>query len=228
MNLKTLTLFVLILVFTSACNGTYRSYYQTLKMAFTEQPNSEMTLIEVQKSKVDVILVRRGKRSTAIMALAYLENGQHKWVSSDNVMLVMEKGRISRTLGLSKNLLYLSNTQLDPLKSLPLAPKKEPQQLTWSRVLDQTGDEYGYPIESKFSHPQHSTIQALGLNIETMLYVETLDFKAPADYLRLHNSWKNHYWYAKSGELIRSIQSVSPLSETLEITYLSRIARLNK
>jgi hypothetical protein len=124
MNVKNLPLIALLFIMTSACSGTYHAYYQTLKIAFSEQRNAEMTLIEVQKSKVDVISVRRGKQSTAIMALAYLENGQHKWVSSDNVMLVMEKGRISRTLGLNKNLLYLSNTQLDPLKSLPIAPKK--------------------------------------------------------------------------------------------------------
>jgi hypothetical protein len=228
MNVKNLSLIALLFIMTSACSGTYHAYYQTLKIAFSEQPNAGMTLIEVQKSKVDVISVRRGKQSTAIMALAYLENGQHKWVSSDNVMLVMEKGRISRTLGLNKNLLYLSNIQLDPLKSLPIAPKKNPQQQTWSRIADQTGDEYGYPMESKFNHAQHSTIQVLGLNIETTLYIETVDFKAPSDYLRSRNSWQNHYWYVKSGQLIKSIQRVSPLSETLEITYLSRIARLNK
>lgn len=228
MNMKTLTFSTLILIFTSACSGTYHAYYQTLQIAFSEQTNAEMTLAEVQQSEADVISVKRGDRPTAIMALAYIENGQHKWVSNDNAMLIIEKGRISRTLGLNENLLYLSNTELDPLKSLPKAPTHETKLQTWLRIADNTGDEYGYPIESTFSQQQHDNVPMLGINTEAVLYIETVHYKAPSNYIRLHSSWKNHYWYAKSGELIKSIQKVSPLSEPFEITYLSRIARLNR
>jgi hypothetical protein len=71
-------------------------------------------------------------------------------------------------------------------------------------------------------------VQTLNLKVEAVLYVETLNYKVPTNYIRLNKSWKNYYWYAKSGELIKSIQITSPLSEALEITYLSRIARLNQ
>jgi hypothetical protein len=228
MNLKTFQLSILILMFSCGCSGTYHAYYQTLKIAFAEQKNAEITSLEVQQSKIDVISVKRGERPTAIMALAYLENDQHKWVSNDNAMLIMEKGRIIRTLGLEENLLHSSNTDIDPLKSLPTHPNDKPKQQTWSRIVDRTGDEYGYPIESIFSQASPDTIQALSLNIEAILYVETMNYKAPANYLRFNNSWQNYFWYTKSGELIKSIQKVSPLSESLEITYLSRIARLNQ
>jgi hypothetical protein len=226
MNVKTFLLNVLILIFASSCSGTYHAYYQTLKIAFSEQENARMTLTQVEQSEIDIISVKRGERPSVIMALAYLENDQHKWVSSDNVMLIMEKGRIVRTLGLSDELLYLSNTDIDPLKSLPLTPEDQPQ--TWSHIVDLSDDEYGYPIASIFNNASQDTIEALALNIEATLYVETLNYKAPANYIQLSKSWKNHYWYAKSGEMIKSIQKVSPLSESLEITYLSRIARLNK
>lgn len=228
MNVKMLTFSALILIMTSSCSNTNQAYYQTLKIAFTKQDNAKMTLVEVQQSEIDVISVKRGERPAAIMALAYLENGQHKWVSSDNTMLIMDKGRVIRTVGLDENLLYVSNTDLDPLKSLPSPKNDKPQQQTWSRVIDRTGDEYGYPIESMFNQASLDTIQALNLNIETTLYVETLNYKATANYLRFNSSWKNYFWYAKNGELIKSIQKVSPLSESLEMTYLSRIARLNQ
>ena len=110
MNVKKLTLSLIILIIISACSGTNHAYYQTLKIAFTEQDDAEMTLAEVRQSEVDVISVKRGERPAAIMALAYLENGQHKWVSSDKTMLIMEKGRIIRTVGLSEGLLYVSDT----------------------------------------------------------------------------------------------------------------------
>jgi hypothetical protein len=228
MNVKTFQLSILILMFSCGCSGTYHAYYQTLKIAFAKQENAKITTQEVQQSEIDVISVKRGERPTAIMALAYLENDQHKWVSSDNVMLVLEKGRIIRTLGLEENLLYSSSSDLDPLKSLPHPPKHQPEQLTWSRIIDRTGDEYGYPIESIFSQASPDTLQVLSLKIEAILYVETLNYNAPANYLRFNNIWQNNFWYAKNGDLIKSIQKVSPLSESLEITYLSRIARLNQ
>ena len=225
MNVKNFLIFGLITIFTSSCSGTYKAYYQTLKITFSAQKDIKLTLDEVLRSDVDVMLVKRGERPSAIMALAYLENNQHKWVSSDNTMLVMDKGRIKRTLGLDKNLLHLSNTDFDPLKSLPKHVSDKSQ--IWLRDIDLTGDEYGYPIESKFSQASPDTIQALNLNIEVMLYVETLHYKAPANYLRVNKSWENHFWYAKNGDLIKSIQKVSPFSEPVEITYLSRIARLH-
>jgi hypothetical protein len=228
MNVKILTLILLILILISGCSGTYQAYYQTLKIAFAEQDNAKLTLVEVQQSDIDVMSVKRGERPVAIMALAYIENSRHKWVSSDNTMLIMDKGRIIRTIGLNENLLYMSNTELDPLKSLLQPPKYEPEPQTWSRIVDRTGDEYSYPIESIFSQASLGTVQALNLNIEAILYVETLNYTAPANYLRLNNSWQNHFWYAKNGDLIKSIQKVSPLSESLEMTYLSRIARLNQ
>jgi hypothetical protein len=228
MNVKILTLILLILILISGCSGTYQAYYQTLKIAFAEQDNAKITLVEVQLSDIDVMSVKRGERPVAIMALAYIENSQHKWVSSDNTMLIMDKGRIIRTIGLNENLLYSSNTDSDPLKSLPNYSIEKPNQQTWSRIVDRTGDEYAYPIESIFSQASLDTVQALNINIEAILYVETLNYKAPANYLRLNSSWKNHFWYAKNGDLIKSIQKVSPLSESLEITYLSRIARLNQ
>jgi hypothetical protein len=217
----------MMLVFNS-CSGTSNAYYQTLKIAFSEQIDAQKSLTEVQQSEVDIILVKRGERPTAIMALAYLENNQHKWVSSDNVMLIMEKGRLIRTLGLDDNRLFVSNTEADPLKSLPhLSPTKdESQRNTWSRKADRANGEYGYPLNSVFSNGQLDNLQAFNFDIETIYYVETVKFQAPANYIRLDNSWKNHFWYSKDGQLLKSLQKISPLSESLEITYLSRIARL--
>ena len=228
MNVKTFGLSALILIFTSACSGTYHAYYQTLKIAFSDKSDAKMTLVEVQQSNVDVISVKRGERPSVIMALAYIENGQHKWVSSDKAMFVIDKGRLIRTIGLNKNLLYSSSTDIDPLKSLPHKTMYVSQKQKWIRTVDQTDDEYGYSIESTFNDATQDSVQALNLDIDAILYVENLIYKVPTDYIRINKNWKNYYWYAKSGEMIKSIQMTSPLSEALEITYLSRIARLNQ
>ncbi|MBU3004232.1 YjbF family lipoprotein [Paraglaciecola arctica] len=228
MNLKTFLLCSLIFIFTSSCSGTYLSYYQTIKLAFKEQVDAKKTLVEVQDSVFDLIYVKRGERPRALMGLVAIEENQYKWISSDNAMLIMENGRITRTLGLDENLLYLSNTDIDPLKTLPLSLNNEAKIPIWSRIADRTGDEYGYPIESTFSQAQQSTVQVLDLDIETLMYIETVNYKAPANYIRLHRSWENQYWYTKSGTLVKSIQKISPMSEALEITFLSQIARLQQ
>jgi hypothetical protein len=230
MNVKILILSGLVMFFISSCSGTYHAYYQTLKIAFIKKEDAKITIEEVKQSKIDIISVKRGERPKAIMALAYLENDKHKWVSSDNVMLTMEKGRIIRTLGLSDNLIYLSSTNPDPLKLLSneVLTKEVQRQPTWSFMIDLAGDQYGHSIESIFKYVSKDTITVLGLDTKSVLYVENLNYITPSNYIRLNKSWKNYYWYSDSGELIKSIQKISPLSELLEVTYLSRIARLNQ
>jgi hypothetical protein len=219
-------LVIAIIILLNGCSGTYNSYYQTLKIAFSEQGDAQKTLVEIQQSDVDIISVKRGDRPTAIMALAYLESGQHKWVSNDNAMLIMQKGRLIRSLGLSDNRLYLSNLDNDPLKFIADKIPNEKRPKIWLRIADRHGDEYGHPIHSIFSVALKDSVQVLELSIDSHYYVETVNYNAPTNYLRLDNSWENHFWYSKDGVLIKSIQQISPLSEPIEIIYLSRIARL--
>jgi hypothetical protein len=221
-------LFSVLIILLSNCSGTYRAYYQTLRIAFSEQVDAQKSLVEVRQSDVDIISVKRGERATAIMALAYLENGQHKWVSNDDAMLIMHKGRLTRSLGLSDDRLFLSNLDNDPLNFLLADSQVNNQPKDWLRIADRAGDEYGYPLSSTFSLPKSDTLLALNDNVETIYYVEVVNYDAPTKYIRLNKSWENHFWYSKGGELIKSIQQISPLSEPLEITYLSRIARLNQ
>jgi hypothetical protein len=211
----------MILTLTS-CSGTYRAYYQTLKLAFADLPKVEISLEKVLHSEVDLASIRRGSRPEAILALAYLEDKRHKWVSADNAMLIMEKGRIVRTLGLGENLLFLSNTAQDPLKNFPIS-----HNILWSRIADWTGDEYGYGTESYFLGDNHETINELSIEIDTVKYVEQVTYTAPSEYVQLHKSWQNIFWFdKKNGILVKSIQTLSPLSEPIELVYLSRIARL--
>ncbi|MGJ8682620.1 YjbF family lipoprotein [Paraglaciecola sp.] len=228
MNTKNLMFSTLVLIFISGCSGTYHAYYQTLKLAFSKRQGASFTLADVQKSQSDIVLVKRGDRPAIIMALAYIENNEHKWVSQDNVLLITQAGRIVRTVGLSKDLVYVSNTLADPLKFLSQKMADIELNVPWARIVDFSGDEYGHPIYSSFNFHNNETIQALGLNINSTLIMESADYKTPSTYIQSNNNWQNYFWYDESGVLIKSKQKVSPLSEPLEITYLSRIARLNQ
>ncbi|MGY0577625.1 MAG: YjbF family lipoprotein [Paraglaciecola chathamensis] len=230
MTIKRFAFAIFVAIATTSCSGTYHAYYDTLKIAFSEPKDADMTLAQVAESKIDLMSVQRGERPKAIMALAYLENGRHKWVSADNAMFVMEQGRVVRTLGLNKDLLYLGNSQEDPLKRITSNAKANSsakQSNQWRYITDWSGDEYGHPIESHFTAPENETLTLLSKPIHTYHYVETLSYQAPSDYLRFNQSWQNHYWFdQQSGALVKSIQTLSPISEPVEFVYLSRIARL--
>lgn len=225
--MKRTIFFLSILLLVSGCGGTYQAYLQTLQLAFEEKNDIELSLAEVKESKVDLISVKRGERPSVVMALAYIENSHYKWVSSDKAILVVDSGRVIRTVGLSPNLIYVSNTESDPLKLFSGPLESRSNQYTWSRVIDSSNDEYGHAIESTFAPFTTDKLQVKNQEIEARLFIETVHYNAPATFVQLDKGWKNYYWYAENGDLIKSVQKVSPLTESLDITYLSRIARLN-
>ena len=219
-----------ISVFITGCSGTYHSYYQTLKLGLSSEPEPVISLNSVQNSPIDLMQVKRGDRTTVIMALAYIEAGQHKWLSADEAMLVFEKGRVVRTLGLSTDLIHLTNKDADPLKkiakSIVKKTFKSSSQQTWDRKADWSG-EYGYEIISNLSNAGEQTLNILSDNINTTLFIETLSYLAPTNYVQSDNTWKNYFWFhTTTGELVKSIQLLSPLDKPIEMVYLSRIARI--
>lgn len=227
MNLSRIILFFIFLLLLSGCSGTYHAYYQTLKLGFSSEVDLVISLEHVQNSAIDLMEIKRGNRTKAIMALAYIEAGQHKWISGDQAMLILEQGRIVRTLGLATNLDYLSDKSSDPLKCFSMHILQTMSQHTWTRKADWSNDEYGYQIVSNFSSGGEQTLNILSANIHTRLIVEDINYLAQANFIRPKSSWKNYFWFEiTSGQLVQSIQLLSPFDEQLELVYLSRIARI--
>jgi hypothetical protein len=215
---------LLVAVFAlTACAGTYHSYYETLKLAFSERDDVSLSLEEVTQLNVDIMLLRRGDRPAAALALAYIEDGQHKWVSRDKAMLIIEQGRVVRTLGFAQDLLYLSNTSSDPIKqTYTTLPGKN-----WLRSADWSIDEYGYQLNSDFDRQVRQQLTVFGQQIDTILIIENVVYDNPSNFIRVEQNWQNYFWYEPiSGTLLKTKQRLSPYDEALEITYLSQIARL--
>ena len=207
----------------SACSGTYNSYLDTLKLAFTTPEDVNLTLQQVREARSDLMYVRHGERSVAAMALLRLEGGQHKWVSADNALLIMEQGRIVRTVGFSNDLLYLSNTQADQIRQ----PQAINPTTEWLRLADWQNGEYGYALRSRFTVTPDQPLAFFGHRLNTIRITEQVSYQSPANYVRTDNSWQNEFWFdSTSGTLIKSEQQLAPFTERFEMTYISRIARL--
>ena len=213
----------LILLNLTACAGTYRSYIDMLDLAFTKTRDVELSLNDVEQAPSDLLYVRNGDRSVAAMALYKIEGGQHKWVSADNVMLIMQHGRIVRTVGFSNDLLYLTNTASDPL----LSSTQINSDSNWLRLADWQSGEYGYALRSRFEVVPGQKLQFFEKDFSVTLIIEHLQYDNASDYMRFDGNWQNRFWFdSASGTLIKSEQTLAPFREPISMTYISRIVRL--
>lgn len=206
----------------TACSGTYQTYYQTLRYAFKEQPGVALTLAEVKASAADLLYVRYGERPQAAMALAFIEQGQQKWIAADKAVLVLQAGRVVRTAGFTNDLLYTSTLASDPL----LQPYENLPQLSWQRELDWQSDEYGQVVQSTFTLTGSETLPVFSQSLTVTHVTEHLTYAAPSNFWRTDRQWQNHYWFAQNGQLIKSVQRLSPNAEPFELLFISRAARL--
>lgn len=108
--LRTLT--VTIVYTLGACasinsNNIASSYFiafEALKDTIFGQPDNLITRDLVEKIPYASAKLKIGKGPAGLVILESIENNQYTWVSADKVFVVVKKGRIIRTLGLSNNL----------------------------------------------------------------------------------------------------------------------------
>ncbi|KKO46953.1 hypothetical protein WG68_03185 [Arsukibacterium ikkense] len=205
------------------CAGTYRAYVDMLSYAFTPPTDASLSLAQVNASATDLLYLRHGDRPQAVLALAFIEQQQHKWISADGVLLVLEQGRLVRTSGLSNDLLYLTNRAADPLKRLP----DELFRASWLRLADWSKGEYGYQINSEFKAAGLQDLAFFDQSIKTLVFEERVEYPNQANFIGVNKSFNNTYWFdSATGLLVQSRQQLSPQTDPIEMTYISRIGRL--
>lgn len=214
---------LLVSSFLVGCSGTYHSYKESLSYAFNPEPDVELTLAQVTASAADLVYFRQGEHRQITLALAFIEQGQHKWVSTDNVVITMQQGRVVRTQGFANDLLYVESEIADPLaQGINIV-----NGANWQSKVDWAVDEYGYPVSSTFARPQPDTLSLFGQQFDVLKVVETLNYDAPSQYLRFNQQWQNIYWFeTSSGQLLKTQQKFSPLQIPMEFTFVSRAVRL--
>lgn len=210
---------ILLASLLSACSGTYSSYVDTVKLFLT--PSSDITLTFGQLANThDFLYVRNGGNARVALGLRFIEQGQLKWVSADNVMLVTEQGRITRTLGLANDLIFISNKQNDPLKIARMAGSN------WLRATDWQSGEYGLVIESRFSEVYSDELFFFGTTIPVKKIVETLRMRDKPANWRFDGEWQNTFWLdSQTGTVLKSVQQLAPGIAPFELVYISEIVR---
>lgn len=214
---------LILLLFLGGCSGTYKAYKETLSYAFNPPSDIQLTLDQVKASGADLLAYRYGEQRQVVLALAFIEHNQQKWLSEDNAVVVLQHGRVVRTAGFKQNLLFVTAAQADPLSS----GLNELAGSSWQSLTDWQHDEYGYRVQSQFGQLHAETLEMLGQTFQVYKVTETLTYKNKSQFWRFDQQWQNQYWFEQgSGILLKSRQQYAPFQPVSEMLFLSRAARL--
>lgn len=216
-------LFLSLLFVLPSCSSTHEAYINSMRMAFEDPQNFVLSTEQVKQSPADLIYVKQQDSTTIILALAFIENGNYKWVSVDNAALIEKNGRIIKTISLNDNLNFIFSTSPDPL----LSPDTIDEATTWHRVIDFNSVNFGVNVDSTFSVLGNRSITIQDKSIDTLLIEEQVHMTASKLREQEEHSWVNQFWlHRETGQLLRSKQKILPNGHFFDVTYVSRAVRL--
>jgi len=219
LHIRTTLAGIAALLFTVGCSNTTNAYYNTLRLALEDRSIS-LTVDEIKNSKADLIEIKAGVRDTAALALAYIENNKHKWVSGDNAVLTMHHGLITSTDGLQTELYFTGDLNNNPLANDPFSSQR------WERKVDIEDVGYGLTVESSWKVEGEITKEFIGFQVPLTKVVESVSFPAHSPFINLDLQWENiYYFHQVTKELMASKQKFSPKGDEYDMVYLSRIVR---
>ncbi len=200
------------------CSSTFRTYTQTLELAFNPGDGVSLTKAELAARETDVLYAKVGTLPNAVLVLAYIEHGQFKWVSADDAMLVLEKGRLVKTTGFENNLVYQSDTASDPLKQK--MAKIQAGQI-WQSITDWSGNSgTGHLVNYEILSTEVTSLDLLEHRFQTKLVTEQVTFSNGETAI-------NQFWFdLNSGWLLKSHQTISPFWPEVELVHVSTAGRL--
>lgn len=200
------------------CSSTFRTYTQTLELAFNPGDGVRLTKAELASRDSDVLYAKVGALPNAVLVLAFIEHGKYKWLSADDAMLVLDDGRLTKTTGFENDLLYMSDTSSDPLKQK--MSKIQTGQL-WQSFTDWSErSESGVLLHYEILNTEISELELLGHNFQTKLVTEQVTFADGQTAI-------NQFWFdLKTGWLLKSRQTIAPLWPEVELVHISTAGRL--
>ena len=200
------------------CSSTIRTYSDTLKLAFDPGEGASLTKAELATRRSDALYAKVGALPNAVLGLAFIEHGQYKWVSADEAMLILENGRLVKTTGFGNNLLYQSDTALDPLKQ---GMTKIQTGQAWKSTTDWSGNnETGYITSYEIINTEVTNFDLLDHSFQTKLVTEEVRFSNGKLAI-------NMFWFdLRSGLLLKSRQTIAPFWPEVELVHISTAGRL--
>ena len=189
----------------------YRELFNSISILF-ETPK-DISNNEVEKIPYDVMQVRLGRSKNILIVLEEVKDDILKWTSSNQIKVYTKNGLIVRLTGLENELDLLELDKNHPLNTNQFNINDKLDLLSFYTFKHP--NLFRLPVKTKFYFLRSENIDLLGNSIKTNLFVE----KAQKNLINWEFS--NYYWISDQNEVLKSIQSFTPLNEEMHLKMLS-------
>lgn len=204
-----------VLALLAGCTSSQQGMIDTVDSAVWGPKDATVTDEKIQSIPFSTQYLRLNNGPRVFIGLAYIEQGNSKWLSQDSGMLVTRQGRLLKTLKLyGNNLSEVIATTPDPLIDAQNLTNGQ----TWSRTIRWTeGDQLrSAALTSRFTRAEKDQVLTLaGEAIPCQVWYEDVQSDAP------DAQWRNTFWIdARNGQVRQSHQMLGAGIYPVEMTML--------
>ncbi|WP_260862213.1 YjbF family lipoprotein [Citrobacter sp. Marseille-Q6884] len=187
---------IVICLLLQACSATTKGLGHSLWESMFGTPGVQMTDDDIQNMPYASQYMQLNGGPQLFVVLAFAENGQQKWVTQDQAILVTQHGRLVKTLLSGDNLIEVSHVADDPL----INPKRIIDGATWTRTMGWTEHkQVRYATaRSVFKWDGSDSIRVASDETQVRVLVEEVTTD------QAH--WQNRYWIDSDGLIRQSEQ----------------------
>ena len=187
---------ILICLLIQACSATTKGLGNSLWDSLFGTPGVHMTDDEIASMPYASQYMQLNGGPQLFVVLAFAENGQQKWATQDQALVVTQHYRIVKTQLGGDNLLEVNNLAADPLAN----PNQIIDGASWTRTMGWTEhNQVRYATARSVFRWNGSDTVTLGSDVTQ---VRILDEEVSTD----KKSWRNRYWVDEDGLIRQSEQ----------------------
>lgn len=193
--MKRLAIITLCLLL-QACSASTKGLGQSLWNSLFGESGVHLTDDDIQNMPYASQYIQLNGGPQLFVVLAFSENGQQKWVTQDQAMLVTQHGRLVKTQLAGDNLLDVNNLGNDPL----IKPNQIVDGASWTRTQGWTEHKnvrYA-TARSTFHWAEDETLTLAGGDTAVRVLEETVTTD--------ETHWRNRYWVDSEGQIRQSEQ----------------------
>ncbi|MEB5974721.1 YjbF family lipoprotein [Pantoea dispersa] len=208
---------LLLCLLLQACTQTQKGLEQTVMLAISGPDDVTVSDEQIANLPYASLYARVDNGPRIFVVLGYLENGQQKWVTQDKAMLVMQHGRLVKTLGLRDNLQAVSNLAQDPLADA-LRLQNGAQ---WTRVVQwrEQDNVRAATARSTFQRGDDEVLNLAGERVPCRVWIETVQMESPGV------SWQNTFWIDNRDGTVLQAQQMLAADQFPIVTTLLKPAK---
>ncbi|MDA8499171.1 YjbF family lipoprotein [Citrobacter sp. Igbk 17] len=187
---------ILVCLLLQACSATTEGLGHSLWESVFGSPGVLMTDDDIHNMPYASQYMQLNGGPRLFVVLAFTENGQQKWVTQDQAILVTQHGRLVKTQLGGDNLIEVNNLATDPL----FKPNQIVDGATWTRTMGWT-EHQQVRYATAHSIFKWDGPDSISVGSEETA-VRVLDEEVTTD--QAH--WHNRYWIDNEGQIRQSEQ----------------------